>query len=189
MSHDLTTLRDRLRDADPAAGTAAYPTDREAEAIARALAGDVLRDTGHDAGRDALVTTGRRAPGSRGLWPPRRSVLVTAAAAAALAVVASSLGGGGALRPTSAVAAEMDRLAANAADPPPAHEYLYTEVRTDQVGGTAKAPSDDRHWNTDTVRAWRGDTCNDRLDTTLDPARFFSAQDQENFAAESSASR
>jgi hypothetical protein len=189
MSSNLTTLRGRLRDADPAAGTAGYPADRQTEAIARALAvGGVAREA-LPAGRDAGATAGRRTPGPRPdlLRSPRRSVLVAAAAAAALAVVATTMGGGGAaLRPTSAVAAEMDRLAAGAADPPPSHEYLYTEVRTDQVGGSASMPrATDRHWDTDTVRAWQGDTCNDRRDTTLAPARFFSAKDREAFRAQS----
>jgi hypothetical protein len=79
----------------------------------------------------------------------------------------------------------MDRLAASAAGPLPAREYLYTESRTDQVGGTASKAVADRHWDTTTVRAWQGSTCNDRQDTTLAPARFFSGKEEETFRAQS----
>ncbi len=168
MTSDLTTLRDRLRGADPAAGTAAYSADRQTDVIARVLA--------H--GAPAPGHLGRTRRGS-----PRR--VVTTAVATALAVT-SAVVGGAVLQPGSAVAAEMDRLAASAAGPLPSRQYLYTETRTLTVGGTARPGSSDRRWDTETTRAWTGDTCNDRLDTTLAPARFFSAADERAFRAEAS---
>ena len=163
MSTDMNTLRRRLHDVDPAAGIAAYPSDRQDEVIARARADE----------RPHAAPAGR----SRRPW--------WTAAATVLALASVAVGGLG-LRPESAVAvsAEMNRLAGSAAGPLPSNQYLYTETRTVQVGGSAQpGAASDRRWDTETTRAWQGDTCNDRMDTTLAPARFFSTQDEENFRA------
>jgi hypothetical protein len=184
MSTDMTTLRRRLRDVDPAADTAAYPTVRQDEVIARVLADDRLHVAGDPRATSETPFPARR--GGPGVWHPRRPVWTAAAAVLALASVAV---GGVVLQPESAVAvsAEMNRLAGSAAGPLPSNRYLYTETRTVYVGGsTQPGAASDRRWDTETNRAWQGDSCNDRLDTTLAPARFFSTKDEENFRAQAS---
>jgi hypothetical protein len=161
MRSDPTTLRETLRDADPAAGTAPYDDDRRREIVAGLLRGTGEPGTVPRRRRDHL----------------RRPV---GAAVAATLAVGSAVVAGAVLQTGSAVAAEMSRLAVAAAGPPPAHEYLYTEVRQTYVGGVASRPyATERRWDTETIRSWQGDTCNDRTDETLAPARFFSKQDEE----------
>jgi hypothetical protein len=182
MSRDMTILRRRLRAADPAADTAAYPTDRQDEVIARTLAQVGLHAIG-----DPRTTSETPVPAPRGglgFWHSRRLAWTAAAAVVAAATVAV---GGAVLKPQTAVAvsAEMNRLAGSAAGPLPSNQYLYTETRTVQVGGSSQpGAASDRRWDTEITRTWQGDTCNDRLDLTLAPARFFSAKDEENFRAE-----
>jgi hypothetical protein len=180
LSTDTTTLRHRLRDADPAAGTPAYTPDRQDEAIARVLAAHEP----HPAG-DPRATPFPAPRDGRRVRHLRRPVWTAAAAVLALGTIAV----GGVLQPESAVAvsAAMNRLAGSAAGPLPSNQYLYTETRLVQVGGTGQpGAAPDRTWDTETVRAWRGDTCHDRRDTTLAPTRFLSPEDEANFRATAS---
>jgi hypothetical protein len=164
MRADLSTLRNRLHDTDPAAGTLAYSEDRQAEIVARTLA-----DASH-----AAPAAGRRRLS-------RRSV--RAALAAAL-TVATAGAGAAVLLPDSAVATKMRQLAEDGPLPPQSHEYLFTERRTTSITGTSWKPGvRDRAWDTVVIRRWDGDTCNDRQDADNYPLRFLSKEDEEGARA------
>ncbi|MBI4942798.1 MAG: hypothetical protein HY830_18810 [Actinobacteria bacterium] len=159
MTVDTAALREMLRAVDPAVGTVAYPAERQAVIT-------------------TVVTDPARA-GNRRRRPRRGPRLALGAAVAAVVALGSSL-----LLPGNAVAAQMDRLATQAAGPVPSRTYLYTETRTLTIGGTARPEPTDRRWDSWTSTAWQGDTCNDRVDTVLAATRFFSSADEQTFRAE-----
>ena len=193
MSKDVTDLRARLRDADPAAGTAEYSPAMQRDMIARALATGqgLAAPTGGD-----RVSAGALAPVTGGAVLPRRVriglvggglALVAAGLGAVLVVPGDRAVPGDVTAQGGPVAVEMELLAAGVSEPLPADRYLFTQTRQLMIGGTAGLGVLGRRWETETHQRWQGDTCNDRERTEADPVRFFSDADEESLRQEVSA--